>query len=535
METLVESGILVLYSVSLALLFIFGANGYVMVYLYKKHRSKTAADPKPLRHFPKVTIQLPIYNEVYVVERLIRAVCEIDYPRELMEIQVLDDSTDETTNVARQRVKHYQAQGYAITVLHRDNRKGFKAGALREGLESATGEFIAIFDADFVPPKDFLKRTLPHFDDPKIGVVQTRWGHLNDEYSVLTRAQAIGLDGHFVIEQTARNRAGFFINFNGTAGIWRRACILDAGNWSDDTLTEDLDLSYRAQLRGWKFKFLPEVVCRAEIPAEVGGVKAQQFRWTKGAMETARKILPQLWRSQWPLAFKLQSTIHLTNNMVFPFILIVGILNVPLVLIKNGSANDHSLYFAIISLFALSFFGSFLMYLTAQREGYKDWRRRILYFPIFMAGSMGLSANNTRAIWQGLFNHRSEFLRTPKYNLETPRDSFRDKKYFNLQEQWRRHVRNGLVEGFLSIYCLAGLAVAVYYRDLSALPFQCLYCFGYGFIACLSFKHYFERRMTAELKSKKNLPTTQHSLKSLSDLQVGYACKVLPGTFFVRE
>jgi len=502
MENIFESSILAAYFISLAILFVFGAHGYVMVYWYNKFRALDKKPPAPLQDFPKVTIQLPVFNEMYVVERLIRAVCEIDYPRELLEIQVLDDSTDETTRLAQRAVEHYQKQGYAIKLLHRDNRRGYKAGALREGLAVASGEFIAIFDADFVPPRDFLKRTLPYFQDAKTGVVQTRWGHLNSDYSVLTRGQAIGLDGHFVVEQTARHRAGYFINFNGTAGVWRRACIVDAGNWSDDTLTEDLDLSYRAQLRGWKFVFLPDLICPAELPAEIGGVKAQQFRWTKGAMETAKKILPQLWRSQWPLSLKLQSTIHLTNNLVFPFILLVGILNLPLVLIKNQSKSDNSEYFMIISVFTLAFFGSFWMYLISQREVHRDWRRRILYFPLFMAGSMGLSLNNTRAILQGLFRQRSEFLRTPKYCLESRSDHFFGKKYFNTREQRRQGMSTGLMEGLLAAYCLLGIAIAIYYGDLAAIPFQALYGFGYGFIAYMSLKHYLWLRFASTFFNK---------------------------------
>ncbi|MDZ7344706.1 MAG: glycosyltransferase family 2 protein [candidate division KSB1 bacterium] len=505
MDIIVEYGVLVVYFISLAILFVFGAHGYVMVYLYNKYRHDKDETPMPLLKYPKVTVQLPIFNEVYVIERLIRSVCEMDYPRHLLEIQVLDDSTDETTIVAERWVKHYQDQGYSIALLHRDQRIGFKAGALREGLAKASGEFIAIFDADFIAPKDFLQRTLPYFDDPKVGVLQSRWGHLNFDYSLLTRLQAIGLDGHFVVEQTARNRAGYFINFNGTAGVWRRECIIDAGNWSADTLTEDLDLSYRAQLRGWKFKFLPKLVCPSEVPAEIGGVKSQQFRWTKGAMETAKKILPLVWQSRWPLTLKFQSTVHLTNNLVFPFILIVGLLNLPLVWIKNQSVREHTLYFAIISVFVLAFFGSFLMYLTAQREIYPDWRRRILYFPLFMAGSMGLSVNNTCAIIEGLFNRRSDFLRTPKYRLESAEDSFIHKKYYRCHAAWRLSMRTGFGEGLLALYCLLGVAMAIYYQEIAAIPFQGLYGFGYGFIAYLSFKHYLWPRLEERFLLKKQL------------------------------
>lgn len=504
MENILEISILAAYFVALAILFVFGSHGYVMVYLYNKHRGRTQKSPALGNELPRVTVQLPVFNEVYVVERLIHKVCEIDYPRERLEIQVLDDSTDETTRIAQKWVAHYQQQGYLIELRHRDKRRGYKAGALREGLAEATGEFIAIFDADFLPPKDFLKRTLPHFTDAEVGVVQTRWGHLNSDYSLLTRGQAIGLDGHFVVEQTARHRAGYFINFNGTAGIWRRECIIDAGNWSDDTLTEDLDLSFRAQLRGWRFVFLPETVCHSELPAEIGGVKSQQYRWTKGAIQTAKKILPQVWRSTLPLRVKLESTVHLTNNLVFPFILIVGLLNLPLLLIKNKSASDHTLYFAIISIFSLAFFGSFLMYLTALRDGYPDWRRRIAYFPLFMAGSMGLSINNTRAIVQGLLNYRGEFWRTPKYNLESLHDRFHDKKYFKTRDGRRRGlgVHSGILEALLAGYSLAGIGIAIFYGELAAIPFQGLYFFGYGFIAFMSFKQYFWPRVLETFSNK---------------------------------
>ncbi len=482
MSALFENVVLTVYFVALTILFIFGANGYLMVYYYRKFRSTTRPEPAPLRDFPMVTVQLPIFNEYYVVERLIRAACAMEYPKNRLEIQVLDDSTDDTVEVTRRLVEQNKLAGCNIRLLARANRSGFKAGALREGLDVAQGEFIAIFDADFIPPKDFLLRTLPYFENEKLGMVQTRWGHLNKDFSMLTRAQAIGLDGHFVVEQAARHRAGFFINFNGTAGVWRRACIEDAGNWQDDTLTEDLDLSYRAQLRGWKFHYLQDTVCESEIPADVAGLKSQQFRWTKGAIETAKKILPKVWRSKLALRVKLQSTIHLTNNLVFPFILVVALLSLPLVLIKN-SGEDHDLYFAISSIFVVAFFGSFLMYLTSQREIYPDWRRRLWYFPIFMAGSMGLSISNTRAILLGLFNRRSEFLRTPKYKIESGGDHFVGKRYH------RRAYASGLLEAMLMLYCFCTIGVVLYYAEYAALPFQMLFCFGYGFIAVLSFKH----------------------------------------------
>lgn len=478
----VEYAVLGLYFILLSALFVFGIQGYIMVYLYRRHRRKSR--PKHLRwgRWPRVTVQLPIYNELYVIERLLRAVCDLDYPRDRLQIQVLDDSTDESRLVAGRWVRHYQQQGLDIVHLHRTNRVGYKAGALRAGLESATGELIAIFDADFVPPRDFLRRTVPHFRDPRVGLVQARWGYLNDDYSLLTRAQAIALDGHFVIEQAARNNAGYFMNFNGTAGVWRKACILDAGNWSDDTLTEDLDLSYRAQLRGWKFKYLQDVVCPSEIPAEINSVKSQQFRWTKGAMETSRKIAPRVWRAALPLHVKLQATMHLFNNLVFLFIFLVSLLNLPVLLIKLG-ANDHGLYFSVSSFFIIAFFGSFLMYLYSQREVYLDWRRRIRYFPVFMAGSMGLAANNTWAIVQGLLRRRSPFVRTPKFHIVGKRDQWVEKRYF-------RNFNPALaLELFLALYCSATVLIALVHFEFAAVPFQFLFAFGYCFIAFLSLKH----------------------------------------------
>ena len=490
MSSFFEYGVLTVYFLSLTLLMVFGAHGFVMVYYYfKRWRATDTRIPQPLRTFPRVTIQLPVFNEYYVVERLIRAACAIDYPRHLFEIQVLDDSTDDTLEISRRCVTDMQREGFDISLIHRKNRAGYKAGALREGLANATGEFIAIFDADFVPPRDFLLRTLPYFEEAKTGLVQTRWGHLNPDYSLLTRAQAIGLDGHFVVEQAARNGAGFFMNFNGTAGIWRKDCIIDAGNWADDTLTEDLDLSYRAQLKGWKFKFLQDTVCFAELPSEIGALKSQQFRWTKGAIETAKKILPSLWRARLPLNVKLQGTVHLTNNMVFPFIVIVSLLNLPLVLIKNVGANDHSFYFAISSVFVIAFFGSFLMYLVSQKQIYGDWRRKILFFPVFMAGSMGLAINNTRAILEGVVNYRSAFQRTPKYRIESGRDRYEEKKYYQARIKKFGLYNSGILECLAALYIFAGILITGYYAEFAAIPFQMMFCFGYAYIGLLSVRH----------------------------------------------
>ncbi len=482
-----DSFILISYLISLIILFGFGLHGFVMVYYYLKTRNVPPIPTPLMTGFPSVTIQLPLYNELYVVQRLINASCAIDYPKEKMEIQVLDDSTDETVDVVAEIVNEKRIQGYDIVHVRRTSRAGYKAGALKDGLVTAKGDFIAIFDADFVPNRNFLKKTIPYFNDEKIGMVQTRWEHLNSDYSLLTRAQAMALDAHFVIEQTVRNKAGFFINFNGTGGVWRKSCIIDAGNWQADTLTEDLDLSYRAQLRGWKFKFLNDVTSPAELPSEINALKSQQFRWTKGAIETARKMLPLVWKSALPLRVKLQSTVHLTNNIVFPFILLAGILNVPLAFIKN--AGGHESYFAVMSVFVIAFIGSFLFYLYSQKDIYPDWRRKIFLFPLFMAGSMGFAVNNTRAVLEGLFKRKSEFVRTPKYMIQGKKDRWVDKKYVPLKVSW-----TVIIEVILAIYCFFGVASSLYFLEIAAVPFQLLFALGFGFVAFLSVRHAWEAR-----------------------------------------
>ncbi len=481
--------VMYLYFFSLLILFAFGSHGFVMVYHYLKQKGMEKNQP-PLTQTPVVTIQLPLFNELYVVNRLIDAVCAMEYPKDKLEIQVLDDSTDETVQVVAKAVATYQAIGYDIKHIHRVNRSGYKAGALKYGLETARGEFIAIFDADFVPNKDFLTKTIPHFyAEPKIGVVQTRWEHINREYSMLTRAQAFALDGHFVIEQDVRNKAGFFIQFNGTGGVWRKETIIDAGNWQSDTLTEDLDLSYRAQLRGWKFKYLTKVTSPAELPAEVNALKTQQFRWTKGAIETARKIIPEVWKANIPLRLKLYSTFHLTNNIVFPFIILAGILNVPLIFIKQQ--GGHSAYFAMMSVFVLAFIGSFLFYLVSQKSVYPDWRKRILLFPLFMAGSMGFAVNNSRAVFEGLFKRKSEFVRTPKFAIKEKQDNWKKNKYIGKKKKLDWVV---FVEILLAVYCLFGVISSLYYMELAAVPFQMLYFFGFACVSWLSVKHAIEAR-----------------------------------------
>lgn len=484
--------VLYAYFVALLILAIFGFHGFVMVYHYVKNKDKKEDSLPELKEHPFVTVQLPVYNELYVVRRLIESVCAMDYPRDRYEVQVLDDSTDETVDIVAQTVREFREKGFDISHVRRPNREGFKAGALLHGMKTSKGEFIAIFDADFVPRKDFLLRTVPYFFiDKKIGLVQTRWEHLNEDYSILTRAQALALDGHFVIEQDVRNKAGYFINFNGTGGIWRRVCIEDAGNWQTDTLTEDLDLSYRAQLKGWKFKYLANVTSPAELPSEVNALKNQQFRWTKGAIETACKMLPALWRSKLPFRLKVHSTAHLTNNLVFPFIILAGVLNVPLLFIKQAHAYDA--YFAMMSIFVLAFFSSFLYYLYSQKAMYPDWRRRIMLFPLFMAGSMGFAVNNTRAVVEALMKKRSEFVRTPKYSIENASDSWLKKnKYTAKKVNWTVYV-----EAALAVYCFVGVVTSIYFLELAALPFHLLFFIGFSYVSLMSFKHALQARKTS--------------------------------------
>ncbi len=479
--------VLISYFVSLLILFVFGAHGFVMVYYYNKFKNKSQQPLKEGIPDATVTVQLPLYNEMYVVERLINSVCDIDYPKDKFEIQVLDDSTDETTDIVAGIVQKKKDEGYDIVHIRRGSREGFKAGALKYGLQIAKGEYVAIFDADFIPGRDFLRKTLPFFNDDKVGMVQTRWEHLNGDYSILTRAQALALDGHFVIDQNVRNKAGFFINFNGTGGVWRKSCIEDAGNWHADTLTEDLDLSYRAQLNGWRFVFLKDIISPAELPSEINALKAQQFRWTKGAIETSKKILPMVWKSKVPLRVKMQATFHLTNNFVFPFILQTAILNVPLIFIKNS--GSYEAYFALLSIFVLATIGSFLYYMYAQKDIRADWRKKIVLFPLFMAGSMGFAVNNSRAVIEGLLNRKSEFVRTPKYKVENNKDSWEGKKYAAKKVNFSVYV-----ELLMAVYCLVGIGSSLYFLEIAELPFQFMFFLGFAFVSLTSLKHAYSKK-----------------------------------------
>ncbi len=453
-----------------------------MLYLTWKGPNATETDHNEMDYMPRVTIQLPVYNEMYVVERLIDTVCRVEYPKDLLDIQVLDDSTDATSDIIHAKVIEKRSEGFNILHLTRRTRTGYKAGALKEGLKTAEGEFIAVFDADFVPRPDFLKVTLPFFNDKNIGMVQSRWEHLNRDYSILTKLQAAALDAHFLIDQDAKNRSGYFITFNGTAGIWRRQCINEAGGWQDDTLAEDLDLSFRAQLKGWKFKFLNGYTTPGELPADIGGLKAQQFRWTKGAVQNARKLLPQIWKSKNKLDIKIVATYHLINNFIFPFILLLALLNVPVLFLKSTGYYDP--VFNIMAVFIIAFIGTLLYYIKAQNKMTKYWHEKIILYMIFLAGTMGLAVSNTRAVIEGLLNFRSEFKRTPKYKLTSRSDSYKSNRYFLC----RRLDQGVFIELFLALYCGIGVSMSVLYLDITALPFHLLFFIGFSLVSILSLK-----------------------------------------------
>jgi cellulose synthase/poly-beta-1,6-N-acetylglucosamine synthase-like glycosyltransferase len=474
-----ETLTLVSYFFVLIILAVYGWHRYYLVYLYMRHRGKGPQAGPPLDPPPIVTIQLPLYNEMYVADRLIDAVCRIEYPRDRLEIQVLDDSADETQGIAALAVRRFAAEGVDIKYVHRDTRTGFKAGALEAGLRVARGEFIAIFDADFIPAPDFLSRLMPHFADPKVGMVQARWGHINQDYSLLTKIQAILLDGHFVLEHGARHRSGRFFNFNGTAGVWRRAAIDDAGGWQHDTLTEDLDLSYRAQLRGWQFVFVADVIAPAEVPVEMNGFKSQQHRWAKGSVQTCRKLLPSILRAKIPLAVKVEAFFHLTANFNYPLMCVLSILMFPSMVIRYNM-GWYEMLLIDVPLFFAATFSVCNFYMVCQREIHKDWRARIRYLPFLMSIGIGLSINNTRAVFEALFHRRTEFTRTPKYRIEADNDEWVGKKY-------RQSVAvQPLIELALGLYFTATVFYALANQIYGTLPFLVLFQIGFLYTGLLS-------------------------------------------------
>jgi len=474
-----ETLILAAYFFVLIILAVYGWHRYYLVYLYMRHRGHEPKPGPPLDPTPCVTIQLPLFNEVYVADRLIEAVCAIEYPRDRLEIQVLDDSTDETQGIVESAVRRFAALGIDIKYFRRADRVGYKAGALEEGLKVARGEFVAIFDADFIPTPDFLIRLMPHFRDPKIGMVQARWGHINQDYSLLTKIQSILLDGHFVLEHGGRNRSGRFFNFNGTAGVWRRAAIEDAGGWQHDTLTEDLDLSYRAQLRGWRFVFVSDVIAPAEVPVEMNAFKSQQHRWAKGSIQTCRKLLPAILRADVPLGVKAEAFFHLTANFNYPLMCILSILMFPSMVIRYNM-GWYEMLLIDVPLFFAATFSVCNFYMVCQREIHRDWPARIKYLPFLMSIGIGLCINNTRAVFEALFNKQSDFARTPKYRIEGDGDEWRGKKYH------QSVAVQPLLELALGLYFTATVFYALANQIYGTLPFLVLFQIGFLYTGLVS-------------------------------------------------
>jgi len=466
--------LLVPYFIVMGILAIYGLHRYALVYMYYRNRKNRTTEPaSSFAELPRITVQLPIYNEQFVVDRLVDAICKLEYPREKLDIQVLDDSTDETVSVAAAVVERYAALGQPITYIHRNNREGFKAGALANGLLTAQGELVAIFDADFIPPEDWLLRVVHYFSDPKIGMVQTRWTHLNRDYSFLTEVEAILLDGHFVLEHGSRARTGVFFNFNGTAGIWRRQAIEDAGGWQHDTLTEDTDLSYRAQLKGWKFKYVPDIECPAELPIEMTAFKVQQARWAKGLIQTGKKVLPMIFRSDVPIRVKIEAWYHLTANISYPLMIVFSTLLLPAMIIRSFGGWFQMLVIDL-PLFMASTFSISSFYLVSQKELFPQrWYRTFLFLPFLMSFGIGLTLTNTRAVLEALFGVKSAFKRTPKYRVQSKADRALGQKY-------RR--RLGLVP-WLELVVGCYFAVMCWYAYSSGnywtIPFLLLFVIGY--------------------------------------------------------
>jgi cellulose synthase/poly-beta-1,6-N-acetylglucosamine synthase-like glycosyltransferase len=460
---------------------VYGVHRYTMVYRYYKNRKNY--EPNPRQYFdelPRVTVQLPIFNEQFVIDRLIEAVCGMEYPSDKLEIQVLDDSTDETQAVAAGIVARYAALGHPIVYIHRTNRMGYKAGALDAGLKVAKGEFVAIFDADFVPPKDWLMRVIHHFAQPEIGMVQTRWTHLNRDYSMLTQIEAILLDAHFVLEQGARCRSGEFFNFNGTAGMWRVQAIVDGGGWQHDTLTEDTDLSYRSQMAGWKFKYLPEVECPSELPIEMTAFKTQQARWAKGLIQTSIKILPLVFKSKASWRNKWESVQHLTANLSYPLMIIMTALLVPSMIVRFYQGWFQMLLIDF-PLFTASTFSIAVFYVVSQRVLFpKNWIRTLWYLPLLMALGIGLTVTNTKAVMEALFGIKSAFVRTPKYRVAKKGEKSQAAKYR------KRLVLIPWIEMLLGAWFMAAILYTFSNHNYFTAPFLILFVVGYWYTGLMS-------------------------------------------------
>ena len=478
---LFDACMLLPYFAVMILLSFYGVHRYTMCYQYFKYKKNY--DPNPPRHFaelPRITVQLPIFNEQFVIDRLIEAVCAMEYPTDKLEIQVLDDSTDETTAVASAIVDRYAALGHPIVYIHRTNRHGFKAGALDAGLKVAKGEFIAIFDADFMPPPDWIMKVVHHFAQPEIGMVQTRWTHLNRNYSMLTQIEAILLDGHFVLEHGARARSGEYFNFNGTAGMWRRQAITDGGGWQHDTLTEDTDLSYRSQMAGWKFKYLPEVECPSELPIEMTAFKTQQARWAKGLIQTSIKILPKVFRSNTTWRNKVESVYHLTANLSYPLMVVMSALLIPAMICRFYQGWFQMLLIDV-PLFTASTFSIAVFYVMSQRELFpNDWKKTFYYLPFLMALGIGLTVTNTKAVMEAILGIKSAFVRTPKYRVAKKGQKSQAAKY-------RKRLKlTPWIELLLGFYFLAAIIYTFMNHNYFTAPFLILFVLGYWYTGLMS-------------------------------------------------
>jgi len=478
-----------LYLLSLTIVLVYCLMQFHLLYYYKSNKTDSG-NPLPAmtdEEKPFITIQLPIFNEMYVVNRLIDNIVKIDYPKDKYEIHVLDDSTDETVELTRKKVEEYKAKGFNIEQFCRTDRQGYKAGALKDAMKYAKGKFIAIFDADFLPNPDFLRKTLPYFRDKEVGVVQTRWEHINEDYSLLTRLQAFQLNVHFTVEQKGRQNGTYLLQFNGTAGVWRRETIDNAGGWEADTLTEDLDLSYRAQLKGWKIVFREEIGSPAELPAEMHGLKSQQFRWMKGGAETAKKMLPTIWKADIPFMKKFHATIHLLGSSVFLSVFILGFLSVPVLFLLNPLGIQKEW----LGIFLLSLLTIIIVYFNANVT--QEWKTEnkfwlvikfIFIFPVFLSLSMGLSLHNSIAVIQGYLGQKSAFVRTPKFDITGLSGTWRKKKY-------RKYKISTLTifEGLLALYFVGGIYAAYHTGDYTFLILHILLTLGYGANFFYSIRH----------------------------------------------
>ncbi|MFP4052764.1 MAG: cellulose synthase family protein [Phycisphaerae bacterium] len=493
-----------IYTTTLVLVSLYGLHRYVLVFLYYRHRHNCPRPAGRYEELPLVTIQLPMYNERNVARRIIERTCAIDYPREKLQIQVLDDSTDETRSIALSTVEKCREKGFDIEYIYRTDRTGYKAGALCNGLKTAKGEFVTIFDADFLPEPDFLKRSIQYFTDPKVCVVQTRWDHLNREKSVLTRSQAIFLDGHFAIEHVARNRSQRFMAFNGTAGTWRREAIEDAGGWRHDTLTEDLDLSYRAQLKGWRFVFLPDLTSPAELPPDMSAFKAQQFRWTKGGAQTSLKVLPKVLLSRFPLKVKVEAFFQLTAFSMHFAMLVMVLLMFPAMYLRTLPWASGSVARSVFEMmvFTLATLSTSVFYVASQYELTKDWRSVLKYLPMMMALGVGLCVSNTKAILEAWLGRSSEFVRTPKYgDGNRPIEKAVGQKR---KGNWLPYV-----EFLFGVY-MTVCAVASVIKGgapTTATPFLVLFSFGFFYVSVLSFQEqHADRKAFGEKGEEESVP-----------------------------